>query len=359
MFTLLKQDGYKVLQNYVIMYQTKSELLNTNVSFYVNRYSSQPISVTVEEVLNRIASNYYEEQIKRIRFFKQKEKFEEANRIKNNLNAVTFCGNFEADRKASLCKFYNNILVIDIDKLSDEQMNETYKNLLEDSHVAAFWKSPSGNGWKGLIPINYINSHDIEVNIIDKHYYAFTQIEDYFRNEYNILLDKSGKDISRLCYMSWSPELVIKEKSPKFEVDLSGLQIKKKKEVRNLQTKVSLHKQPTTVNWNWLNHKEYRFVDVADNRFTIERIFKYLSKRHLSITETYENWVQVAFAVASSFHPTYGRKIFIRLCELDGVRHDEPASEKLLYDAYVKNENKVNFNTIIFLAKQKGYIIYT
>lgn len=89
----------KVLQNYVIMYQTKSELLNTNVSFYVNRYSSQPISVTVEEVLNRIASNYYEEQIKRIRFFKQKEKFEEANRIKNNLNAVTFCGNFEADRK--------------------------------------------------------------------------------------------------------------------------------------------------------------------------------------------------------------------------------------------------------------------
>lgn len=61
---MLKQDGYKVLQNYVIMYQTKSELLNTNVSFYVNRYSSQPISVTVEEVLNRIASNYYEEQIK-------------------------------------------------------------------------------------------------------------------------------------------------------------------------------------------------------------------------------------------------------------------------------------------------------
>lgn len=159
--------------------------------------------------------------------------------------------------------------------------------------------------------------------------------------------------------MSWSPELVIKEKSLKFEVDLSGLQVKKKKEVRNLQTKVSLHKQPTTVNWNWLNHKEYRFADVADNRFTIERIFKYLSKRHLSITETYENWVQVAFAVASSFHPTYGRKIFIRLCELDGVRHDETASEKLLYDAYVKNENKVNFNTIIFLAKQKGYIIYT
>ena len=82
----------------------------------------------------------------------------------------------------------------------------------------------------------------------------------------------------------------------------------------------------------------------------------YLKKNEISITTGYEDWVRVAFAIAGTFHPVYGRRLFMRLCELDGILHDEVKSEKLIFSAYMNRSGNCDFGTILFLASKKGFI---
>jgi hypothetical protein len=88
----------------------------------------------------------------------------------------------------------------------------------------------------------------------------------------------------------------------------------------------------------------------------LERIYKYLSAKGMSITSTYEDWVKVAFAIAHTFHSTYGRKMFMKLCELDGASHNEERSERLIYDAYTTPDKRSDFSSIVYLAARKGFI---
>lgn len=66
--------------------------------------------------------------------------------------------------------------------------------------------------------------------------------------------------------------------------------------------------------------------------------------------------MRVAFAIAGTFHPVYGRRLFMRLCELDGALHDEVKSEKLIFSAYMNRSGNCDFGTILFLASKKGFI---
>ncbi len=100
--------------------------------------------------------------------------------------------------------------------------------------------------------------------------------------------------------------------------------------------------------------KSTDYIEHQNYRFKLNSIYKKLKKRNLSITDTYENWIKVAYAIASNLHPEIGRKIFLQLCELDGINHDATRSEKLIFDAYQKHKGRVGFGTIIYLAKQKG-----
>ena len=67
--------------------------------------------------------------------------------------------------------------------------------------------------------------------MVTKHKVAFWQLYLYLLSNYGIELDRSGSDISRLCFLIWDPYLVLKDTSSVFEVkydDLSVPQDKKK-----------------------------------------------------------------------------------------------------------------------------------
>lgn len=98
----------------------KEELLNTPISFYRNMRSTKVIQTTVEKVLNAIEGPFYETQVKTIRHLKARGKQAEADEVKGNLHAVTFCATFEGRRLSSLYHTYNSLMVIDIDKLPEE-----------------------------------------------------------------------------------------------------------------------------------------------------------------------------------------------------------------------------------------------
>ena len=148
----------------------QQDLDNIHVSFYRNMKSHVAEKMTISRVMRGICSDYYKDVVQRLRSLKKQGDVNAANEIKCSLHAVTFCGVYEGRRKADLCKQYNNLMVIDIDKLDDEEMRRVRVCLEQDDYVAAFWISPSGNGWKGLVGLEYAEGKN--ENLMSRHQYS-------------------------------------------------------------------------------------------------------------------------------------------------------------------------------------------
>lgn len=262
-------------------------------------------------------------------------------------------------RASKYCTQYNNLIVIDIDHLSNEQIDRIGEQLQIDSYVAAFWKSPSGNGYKGLIHLLYDRQHE-NINIRDKHKVAYDALREYMLATYNIELDSSGSDPTRLCFMSYDSDLLIKDFAEDFVVSVDNLQCNSSQpHANNIQENNIEHELFTFkgYNWNKLIGQKWDHQDYKLNKQTIYSILRKMKRKKISITSTYEDWVKVAHAIANSMHPAVGKNVFMQMCELDGVDHNPAKSERLIYDAYCRNNGNVHFETIIYLAKQKGVIV--
>ncbi len=335
---------------------TKEELVAIPVSFYRNMKSAEPRTVLLGKVLGAISSPFYETQVKTIRQLKAQGKQAEADEVKGNLHAVAFCATFEGRRLSSLYHEYNCLMVIDIDKLPENEMERVRGCLENNPLVASYWKSPSGSGWKGLVPLNYLHT-DKKTDIVDMHHWAFRKLEEDFRERYNTTLDASGKDITRLCFMSWCPELRLKDEFDVFNVDLDEMRAEQKNRKKGKGERIVVQSSGEPIQWNIIDgQKQDDRTGTPYDRRLLERIYKFLSVRNESITSTYEDWVKVAFAIAQTFHSTYGRKMFMKFCELDGADHNEDRSERLIYDAYTTPVKRCGFSSIIYLANRKGFI---
>lgn len=336
-----------------------TDLYNLNVSFYDTTWSNRRMDMPIQRVLNGIRICAYGKEVDAARaclFNGDKPGYDA---IKAKLPAVTFCGTFEKGHKADECNHYNNLLVIDIDKLDEILFEETKKYLLEDSHVAAFWVSPSGKGYKGLVHLKYDDSL-MEVNLKDRHTMAFRQLFLYLYEKYGIELDSSGKDICRLCYMSADEDIVVKEQAEAFEVKpdvLDGVEDKTKKSSTKQNPKATVIRCIDPKDWNEIYGKATTYVNNGVNRSKLIYIYKKLRKRGISITSSYENWVKVAYAIASSVHPEKGKELFLDFCRLDGINHDEVRSERLIWKAYSQNLGRCSISTILYLAREKGIVL--
>ncbi|MCA5005991.1 hypothetical protein IPZ78_12605 [Sphingobacterium sp. WQ 366] len=69
--------------------------------------------------------------------------------------AVTFSASFNQKRNRSSISVYNQLLVLDFDKLSKELMEDLKSHFRKDSYIWSFWESPSGSGLKGLINLDF------------------------------------------------------------------------------------------------------------------------------------------------------------------------------------------------------------
>lgn len=326
------------------------------VSYYANMKSATDEKYSVVDVLRRIKEGECRFQIEQLRKYKQVGNKEMANKIKAYLPAVTFCATFNGRRVTSNVSSYNYLMVIDVDKLDGEEMGRVGKCLEDDLYVGAYWISPSGNGYKGLIELEYHNCpKDVPV-WNDWHRVAFLQIEEYLSSTYKIELDGSGKDITRLCFMSWSPELMVRKDNKPFVIDLSDIRKRTVPDVPKVKVaRLNESVVGEAIAWNILDGTSNKRNDSTDRQL-IENIYRYLRKTGQSITSSYEDWVKVAFSIANTFHPVYGRRMFMKFCELDMATHDVVRSEKLIYDAYTTLDKRCDISTIRYLASQKGFI---
>lgn len=309
------------------------------VSKFQNIYSKNPVQSDLKDELLDIKNGKYKNIINKCREYTSKDDYNSYKALKNDLPTVTFCGTFGNGRKLQNLASYNKIIILDIDHIEDSDVLSSKKVMQNDKYVYAVWLSPSGEGLKALVKIDG-NPSD--------HKLSFDSLKEYFFSTYGIELDKSGSDITRLCFASWDEDLYVNEKAEiyKEKLDISSV---KKDRVKSKKLSDSTNKSAYATEG----------LNLSDNRKNIILIIKYLKRKNLSITYSYDEWLRVAIAIAVSFSYDLGEKYFLRLCELDGVKYDESESIKLLKYCYnnrnVDLSSGITFGTIVFYAKQKGF----
>lgn len=291
------------------------------------------------EELNHIKKGTYKNIIQNCREALQHENKELYGKLKSSLPAVTFCGEFNG-RKANDIVEYNNLMILDIDDLPKNDFLNIKTTISKDKYILSLWDSPSGKGLKCLIRHN---------NSIEKHKAVFNSLSLYFLKNYQIILDKSGKDISRLCFSSWDENIYYNPNS-EFYSEFVDFKVEKQKDSKAIKS-VTLTRSAYAT--EGLNKK--------DDRFLMKKIIDYLTQRNLSITNNFDSWVKVALGISYSFSYDVGEKYFLNLCRLDAEKHNEEKSIALLQNCYnnrkVNSDEIITFATIIFLAKENGFVI--
>ncbi len=320
-----------------------NDILTTSISYYSNKEDYCPQSITIGNVLESFKKDTYKERIKSLRsVLSTNEQSFKMN--KGLLPAVTFSGEFNNGHKAENLLNYSRVIVIDIDKIPDEDIEKIRSKLLADKYFFAIWRSPSGKGLKALLYLEY----DTDIaDIPTIHKSAFRQVYSYLTNEYNIFPDASGSDVSRLCFISYDPDLIIKDDFSPFCVEQSGIERYNPKKARAVSYKTPNIINPIHYNSEGKNNHAHRNE--------LRKIIRYLDRRKLSITGTYDDWYRVGYAIADTFSYDVGVKLYHKLSVLDGPKYDKEGCDRMLVYCYDNSKKMITFATIKYLAKLQGY----
>jgi hypothetical protein len=324
---------------------------DTIISKYPTAVSFNEETTNILEELKNILGGKYQNEVLICRELYNAGDKVGYKKSKTTLPALTFSGQFRGSHKKENLNQYSNFIIIDIDAIDKTIIEETKEKLFQDKFIAAVWISPSGCGLKVLIPI-VSNEND--------HKICFDTISKYLDENYSVEVDKSGSDVCRLCFVSYDIKLLMKDSFIPF--DFREFYVAKVDDQKEKKKTISSSKEKKFVSTQIVSEKElFKGTENRNNqrnRDTIIKVIKYLRKNNLSITSTYQDWFRVACAVANCFTYDLGQKYYLELCRLDGALHDEYKSQHLLEYCYRNRRlGIVDFSTVVFLAKEKGFVV--
>ncbi len=144
-------------------------------------------------------------------------------KTKKSLPSITPAGYFGEGRKAEYFKGLTGMLVLDLDKLSPEEMTRLRQCYKNDPHVLMVNTSPSGQGLKVIVA--YTTPDGSLPNTWEecKQFYnhVFLTIQRHYTEKFLCDIDGSGKDITRLNFFSYDPEAYLNLEAEPMVVTLS------------------------------------------------------------------------------------------------------------------------------------------
>ncbi len=158
--------------------------------------TSTPYHVDVGIAIERIKNGKSKDLVEAVRNETEKDK---RNEKKKRLPAICFSGTFSKRADNAILE-HSGIICIDFDGFRDEQhLFAKREELINDNYSYCVFTSPSGDGLKALvrIPKDPMN-HKKYFNALKKYYNC-----DEF--------DVTCKNISRVCYESYDPEIYVNE----------------------------------------------------------------------------------------------------------------------------------------------------
>ncbi len=176
------------------------------ITFFKN--FNEPIAnKQLDDTLKAIGSGAWKKQIEKLRECLVQGNQAGFERLKKSLPAFTPSGSFAGGRKLEYLQQYSGFVILDIDKLNTDKLLKAKEAATQSKYCYACFTSPSGKGLKILVKVSSEK---------ENHKTAFLQLQSHFEKLLNVEIDKSGKDITRLCFVSFDPEIYINSNADTF-----------------------------------------------------------------------------------------------------------------------------------------------
>ena len=295
------------------------------VSFYEDVKKSKSEAISLEEVLNQIKAGRYQEWLDAIQEYKDGGDAEGAKLIKENLPCFTISGTYSDRRKAEYISHYNQLVILDYDDVED--VEKLKAAVVDDEKTMVAFISPSGSGLKVIVKVD---------SDLENHRLAFNQVKEYYEKEFGYKVDRSGSDVTRLCFMSSDPKIFINWNSKAFAIDLFA-----DEEMSKARSEVG--------------HKSTVVGDDSQEYQTAIEILDYLDEKEESITDEYSDWFKVGQALANTFDPEVGGRLYQRFAEQAGKKYDKNETDNQWQKAIKDDRNEIGFGTIVHKAKELGF----
>ena len=284
-----------------------------NISIYKNaKDNHSDNTLDFSDFLEGIRTGKWQDYIIPVRAEKDKEKIR---KLKQKIPGVTISGTFEKRKDSEIIK-HSGFLAIDIDDLDDSVEDVKYI-LSQDKYIYAAFSSVSGRGICAIIKVEP-----------EKHRRAYDSFSDYMLTNYKIDVDASGKNESRLRFVSYDPFLYLNENATIFR--------------RYLPVQKKRHLPPP--------------IQIEGN---LERIISEMVGRGVNCTEDYRDWIKIGFAIASELGEN-GRDHFHNLSAISS-KYDNGITDKK-YDNIIKSlgsgSKKASIATVYWFAKNAGIELY-
>jgi hypothetical protein len=283
------------------------------ISHYKNIHDSQDTDIELASFLEGVQSGKWQDIVFDVRNAPTKEI---KDLKKKSAPLVTISGSFSA-RKDDALRQHSNFIAIDIDNLEDAQA--TKERIGADPYLYACFLSIGGNGLCLIIKMDGT-----------RHLDAFNGIAAYLYNEYQLIVDQSGKNVSRARFVSYDPFMLLNTKSATFKKYLP-------------------------------KKKEQKHPKVMVIKTDFDSMIKQMDEKGINLCEDYSDWVRICYALIQEFQEQ-GREYFHALSSHSSKYNSLDCDSQ--FDACLKNHSetkskKSTISSIYYHAKQNGIDIYS
>jgi len=168
----------------------KNNLTNFKIMHYKNCWDNKGTETTLKEFLNKVQTGFVKKECEYLRSETDGDKRQDYK--KNNLPAAIVQGTFTKRNKESFIES-SGLLILDIDHIEGEDIRGPIQ---KNKHVVFAFISPSG-GLKFAVKIPKVKNDD-------QYKTCYAAAEQMFSN---VDPDPMNKDITRLCFYSYDPEV--------------------------------------------------------------------------------------------------------------------------------------------------------
>jgi hypothetical protein len=226
---------------------------------------------------------------------------------------VTISGTFSRREAKSLVN-HSGIIAIDIDEQDNPEMQ--VDELAADPFLWALHRSIRGGGYVAYFRIDP-----------EKHKEAFESLEKRLADKYSLIVDPSGKDVSRYRFVSYDPEAYIRPETPPiFKSYLS----KPKEQPR----KTYIHSESD-----------------------ISHILDQITSGRVNIVESYYDWINVGLAFASKYGE--GGRAYFHIVSQQSSKYQAEDCDKKYTQLCKSTKNQRTIATFFYLCKQANIDIQT
>ena len=247
------------------------------------------------------------------------KKHEDYKLTKQQLPGATLSGLFSR-RKGDCLIQHTGFVAIDIDlgdNTSIGNFGTILRTLRHRAEVAMYMRSCSGTGYFALIPLAYPEHHKKQFRALQKEYAAM-----------GIVLDNACSDITRIRFASYDEHPYVNEQAiPYMGVDLGS---------QTLAPRAAVYG----------GH-----VDSMDSMVqAVETLVSKLEMHHIDITDSYNDWYRIGFALANLPNPI-GRQMFHRVSAICKKYNPQECDKK--FDTLQRPE-KIGLGTFFHICEDYG-----